>query len=302
MQQMNVPAQQHEICRDLLSPFSYGAISPSFLVKAGAGVARLCALKSRSIFANRVFSRYETASKEGRRNFSTSAATASVPRAAEVEGGGSTGSSSDISSRKFDLLRAVAGYDRGRIGSTEAKAAAEAAAKALEEAVPAGSVQLTEEQQLRKLDGTWRLVYSSALASGGLGGFRPGPQADRVPLRTGQVFQKVDVAARQLDNVVELLLLLPPWPLPPLPILATLKHVLEVVGPADIRIVYESTAVKVAPELNLPEVSIPSPAELLKFLNLPTDLRSGEFKTTFVDKDMRISRGDRGELRVFVKA
>ena len=35
--------------------------------------------------------------------------------------------------------------------------------------------------------GTWRLVYSSAFASGSLGGFRPGPQAALVPVTIGQV-------------------------------------------------------------------------------------------------------------------
>ena len=37
------------------------------------------------------------------------------------------------------------------------------------------------------LSGTWRLVYSSAFASGSLGGFRPGPQAALVPVTIGQV-------------------------------------------------------------------------------------------------------------------
>ena len=37
------------------------------------------------------------------------------------------------------------------------------------------------------LSGTWRLVYSSAFASGSLGGLRPGPQAALIPVTIGQV-------------------------------------------------------------------------------------------------------------------
>ena len=34
---------------------------------------------------------------------------------------------------------------------------------------------------------------------------------------------------------------------------------------------------------------------------LPRELSGGSFDTSFVDTELRISRGDRGELRVFVK-
>lgn len=44
-----------------------------------------------------------------------------------------------------------------------------------------------EKSTMSLLTGTWRLVYSSAFASGSLGGFRPGPQAALVPITIGQV-------------------------------------------------------------------------------------------------------------------
>ncbi len=44
-----------------------------------------------------------------------------------------------------------------------------------------------EKSPLGQFGGTWRLVYSSAFASGSLGGFRPGPQAALVPVTIGQV-------------------------------------------------------------------------------------------------------------------
>ena len=44
-----------------------------------------------------------------------------------------------------------------------------------------------DKSTMSLLTGTWRLVYSSAFASGSLGGFRPGPQAALVPVTIGQV-------------------------------------------------------------------------------------------------------------------
>ena len=39
------------------------------------------------------------------------------------------------------------------------------------------------------LNGTWRLVYSSAFSRGGLGGSRPGPPPALVPFKLGQVWK-----------------------------------------------------------------------------------------------------------------
>ena len=44
-----------------------------------------------------------------------------------------------------------------------------------------------DKSAMSLFSGTWRLVYSSAFASGSLGGFRPGPQAALVPVTIGQV-------------------------------------------------------------------------------------------------------------------
>ena len=37
------------------------------------------------------------------------------------------------------------------------------------------------------------------------------------------------------------------------------------------------------------------------FVTTNAGARSGSFETTFVDADVRVSRGDRGETRVFVR-
>ena len=61
---------------------------------------------------------------------------------------------------------------------------AEAAAKLLEAA--GGPVDLTND--LDKLQGKWRLLYSSAFSSRSLGGSRPGlPTGRLIPVTLGQV-------------------------------------------------------------------------------------------------------------------
>lgn len=47
----------------------------------------------------------------------------------------------------------------------------------------------------------------------------------------------------------------------------------------------------------LPPLEIP---RLPDALRPPSDTRSGEFEVVYLDSDLRITRGDRGELRVFV--
>jgi hypothetical protein len=87
----------------------------------------------------------------------------------------------------FDLLMlqsAVAGLNRGLAANEEDLQKADAAAKELEEA--GGLVDLTDN--LDKLQGRWKLIYSSAFSSRTLGGSRPGPPTGRLlPITLGQV-------------------------------------------------------------------------------------------------------------------
>lgn len=48
----------------------------------------------------------------------------------------------------------------------------------------------------------------------------------------------------------------------------------------------------------LPEVTIP---QLPEGLRPPRDARSSTFEVLYLDEDLRISRGNRGELRVFLR-
>jgi hypothetical protein len=49
---------------------------------------------------------------------------------------------------------------------------------------------------------------------------------------------------------------------------------------------------------NLPQLGVP---ELPDFLKPPKNLRSASFDVTYLDASMRITRGDRGELRLYLR-
>jgi PAP_fibrillin len=82
------------------------------------------------------------------------------------------------------LQSAVSGLNRGLAASEEDLKRADSAAKELE--AVGGVVDLTKD--LDKLQGRWKLIYSSAFSSRTLGGSRPGPPTGRLlPITLGQV-------------------------------------------------------------------------------------------------------------------
>eukprot|EP00669_Euglena_mutabilis_P002641 TRINITY_DN13317_c0_g1_i1.p2 TRINITY_DN13317_c0_g1~~TRINITY_DN13317_c0_g1_i1.p2 ORF type:complete len:148 (+),score=35.00 TRINITY_DN13317_c0_g1_i1:159-602(+) len=120
----------------------------------------------------------------------------------------------------------------------------------------------------------------------------PGPPAGLLGL--GPVHQVFDAAARRVDNTVELRL--PSLPsLPVITVRACLQHRWVEEPPRGTRIIFDRTEVDGGP---FPRVMLP---ELPEFLRPPDVLRSASFVNTFVDADLRISRGDRQELRIYVR-
>ena len=85
------------------------------------------------------------------------------------------------------MQSAVSGLNRGLAASEEDLQKANAAAKEIEAC--GGSVDLNVD--LDKLQGRWKLIYSSAFSSRTLGGSRPGPPTGRLlPITLGQVCSK----------------------------------------------------------------------------------------------------------------
>ncbi|CAH8353531.1 unnamed protein product [Eruca vesicaria subsp. sativa] len=207
-----------------------------------------------------------------------------------------SGDNEGIESLKLKLLSVVSGLNRGLVASVDDLQRAETAAKLLESA--GGPVDLTEG--LDKLQGKWRLLYSSAFSSRSLGGSRPGlPTGRLLPVTLGQVFQRIDVFSKDFDNIAEVEIGAP-WPLPPLEATATLAHKFELLGTCKIKITFEKTTVKTSGNLaQIPPFEIP---RLPDSFRPPSNPGTGDFEVTFVDENMRITRGDRGELRVFVIA
>lgn len=199
-----------------------------------------------------------------------------------------------VASLKLKLLSLVSGLNRGLAAGEEDLRKADAAAKELEAA--GGLVDLSSD--IDKLQGKWKLIYSSAFSSRTLGGSRPGPPTGRLlPITLGQVFQRIDVFSKDFDNIVELEVGAP-WPLPPLQVTATLAHKFELIGSAKIKITFEKTTVKTAGNLSqLPPLEVPRIPDALR---PPSNTGTGDFEVTYIDEDTRVTRGDRGELRVFV--
>lgn len=86
--------------------------------------------------------------------------------------------------RCCQLQSAVSGLNKGLAASEDDLRKADAAAQELEAA--GGPVDLSCD--LDKLQGKWKLIYSSAFSSRTLGGSRPGPPTGRLlPITLGQV-------------------------------------------------------------------------------------------------------------------
>eukprot|EP00667_Euglena_gracilis_P012126 EG_transcript_12427 len=187
---------------------------------------------------------------------------------------------------KTALLEAVANLDRGLEATAADQQRVETACRALEAVDTAVAVSRAE------LQGRWRLLYSSGFArSQTLGGSRPGPPKGILGL--GPVFQVFRPEVERVDNTVELTLpaLLPGVAAPT--VKACLQHRWVDEGARGTRIVFDRTEVQGG---FLPAVTLP---ELPEFLKPPAGLRSAAFVNTFCDADLRISRGDRDELRVY---
>lgn len=76
------------------------------------------------------------------------------------------------------------------------------------------------------------------------------------------------------------------------------KFYLILAGSAKIKIIFEKTSVKTTGNFSqLPPFELPKIPDAFRRSSNPG---SGEFDVTYVDADTRITRGDRGELRVFV--
>lgn len=72
----------------------------------------------------------------------------------------------------------------------------------------------------------------------------------------------------------------------------------DVSGSSKVKIIFEKTTVRANGNLSqLPPLELPRIPDSFR---PSSNTGSGEFEVTYLDTDTRITRGDRGELRVFV--
>lgn len=96
------------------------------------------------------------------------------------------------------LQSAVSGLNRGLAASEDDLRKADAFAKELEGI--GGPVDLSAD--LEKLQGRWKLIYSSAFSSRTLGGSRPGPPTGRLlPITLGQVRTQINPSTSLVSSL-----------------------------------------------------------------------------------------------------
>lgn len=165
-------------------------------------------------------------------------------------------------------------------------------------------------KSLSTLEGRWKLIYSSGFIGGNLGGRRPGPPKDLLPIKLGDVFQDIDIYSKKLDNVVNLSLGMSVASLPGFEnvgrpsVTATLVHSFEILGASTIEIVFEDTVLKFQGGIagwldSVPDFNLPGLPDTLREIGLPS--RRATFDIAYLDHQMRVTRGDLGELRIFIK-
>ena len=204
----------------------------------------------------------------------------------------STEGDADMREGEEALLRAVLGLDRGLSARPKDVERVETCAADLQRAAQS-PVDLESSEVSHS--GHWKLIFSSAFAETGIASLRVGPPA---LLRLGQIHQDIDEPASRLDNVVS-------FTLGDIAALTLrLSHRSCIVPPAGVSIEFVGTSVKADTRfgVNFPEVDIPDLIKLLpSTMQPPSSLRTGCFNTSYLSSRLRVTRGDRRELRVYIR-
>jgi hypothetical protein len=216
----------------------------------------------------------------------------------------STTPSSKVASLKFQILKTLATLDRGVAADDGDREAVREIVKQLESVASSDAKTFapTDDILERALDGEWRLAYSSTFAGEQVGsqGFTGAPGGGTTSL--GSVYQNLSRETKTCDNAVSLAGKAGPFP-GVFRGVASLGHTYKVTG-RTMRITFTGVTVE-SETFGLGKIKLPSPLDALpdeaRALLTGAGAQSGAFDTTFVDTDLRISRGDRGETRVFVR-
>lgn len=192
-------------------------------------------------------------------------------------------------SKKAELLEAIAGKNRGLLANEIDNARVLSAIQQLEDINP--TKKPLEAKDL--LNGDWRLLYTTSKSILGL---------DRFPLfKLGQIYQCIRVSEAKVYNIAEII------GLPMLEGLVSVAASFDPVSERRINVIFERSIIGLQRFL-----SYQTPAKMIqqiesgkKFLPIDFKIDRGEQKgwleTTYLDQDMRIGRGNEGNVFVLTK-
>ncbi|MGK7873121.1 MAG: PAP/fibrillin family protein [Xenococcaceae cyanobacterium] len=192
-------------------------------------------------------------------------------------------------SKKAELLEAIAGKNRGLLANEIDKVRVLSAVEQLEDHNP--TPKPVEARDL--LEGNWRLLYTTSQGILGL---------DRFPLfQLGQVYQCIRTASAKVYNIAEIV------GLPFLEGLVSVAARFEPVSECRVNVRFERSIISLQRFMDYR-----SPSDLIqqledgkKFLPLDFSIESREqqgwLDITYLDEDLRLGRGNEGNVFVLAK-
>jgi len=192
-------------------------------------------------------------------------------------------------SKKAELLEAIAGKNRGLLANEIDNVRVLSAIQQLEDINP--TRKPLEAQDL--LEGDWRLLYTTSKSILGL---------DRFPLfNLGQIYQSIRVSQAKVYNIAEI------TGLPMLEGLVSVAATFEPVSETRVSVAFERSIIGLQRffSYNTPKKFIQQIESGKKFL--PFDFKidrpeqKGWLEITYLDEDMRIGRGNEGNVFVLTK-
>ena len=192
-------------------------------------------------------------------------------------------------SKKAELLEAIAGKNRGLLANEIDNVRVLSAIQQLEDTNP--TQKPLEARDL--LQGDWRLLYTTSKGILGL---------DRFPLfKLGQIYQCVRISEAKVYNIAEIV------GLPMLEGLVSVAATFEPVSEKRINVIFERSIIGLQRffSYNTPKKFIQQIESGKKFLPLDFKIDRGDQKgwldITYLDEDMRIGRGNEGNVFVLTK-
>ena len=192
-------------------------------------------------------------------------------------------------SKKAELLEAIAGKNRGLLANEIDNVRVLSAIQQLEDINP--TRKPLEASDL--LEGDWRLLYTNSKGLLGL---------DRFPLlKLGQIYQSIRVSQAKVYNIAEII------GLPMLEGLVSVAATFEPVSETRVNVMFERSIIGLQRffSYNTPKKFIQQIESGKKFLPLDFKIDRGDQKgwleITYLDEDMRIGRGNEGNVFVLTK-